>query len=117
MAIHSKLHHEKIIKLHESGVNGKIKAPSGRTISDVVYLVLEYVPQGILFDVCQNLGGMGEDVGRFFLAQILDYMKYMQKREVVHRDLKLENILIDDKMNIKVADFGFAAVQSPDQKL
>ena len=74
---------------------------------------MEYVKEGILFDVCQSLGGLGEDAGRFFLAQILDYMKYMDKREVVHRDLKLENILVDAKMNIKVADFGFACMQSP----
>ena len=110
MTIHEKLKHDKIIKLHSSGLDGKIKTQSGKTIENVVYLVMEYVPQGILFDVCQSLGGLGEDVGRFFFAQILEYMKYMDQKGIVHRDLKLENILVDDKMNIKVADFGFACV-------
>jgi len=42
------------------------------------------------------------------LSQMIDVLSYMQNKGVVHRDLKLENILVDDNLNLKIADFGFA---------
>lgn len=82
--------------------------PSGRKIENLVYILLEFVSGGLLFDLCQTMGGMGEDYGRFFLGQMIEVIGYMQSKGVVHRDLKLENILVDEMMNLKVADFGFA---------
>jgi len=52
---------------------------------------------------------MGEDAGKFFMGQMLDVLAYMQSKGVAHRDLKLENILVDDQLNIKLTDFGFAS--------
>ena len=76
--------------------------------------MMEYVEGGLLFDLCQNMGGMGEDAGRFFMHQMLDAVDQMHRQRIVHRDLKLENILIDDHLNLKVADFGFATHKNID---
>lgn len=102
------LKHHNIIQIVGYGSDGKVVKPSGRQIDNLVYILLEFVTGGLLFDVCQTLGGMGENGGRFFLSQMCDVLEYMHGKGVVHRDLKLENILVDDNMNLKVADFGFA---------
>lgn len=60
------------------------------------------------------MGAMGEHAGRFFIGQLLDSLDYMHTKRVVHRDLKLENVLVDDQLNLKIADFGFASYKSID---
>jgi serine/threonine protein kinase len=100
--------------MHEYGDAGQVVKPSGRIIDNLVFIIMEFVQGGLLFDLCQTMGAMGEDAGRFFLNQLLDSLEYMHNKRVVHRDLKLENILIDDQLNLKVADFGFACYKSID---
>lgn len=94
------------------------KPTSGRTVDGLVYIVLEYVAGGLLlFDLCQNIGGasgFGEDCGRYLFSQLLDALEHMHSRLVSHRDIKLENVLVDaSDMTLKVADFGYANQQMP----
>jgi len=90
------LNHQNIVNILGYGSDGYVKKPSGREIKNLVFILLEYIPGGLLFDLCQTCGGMGEDAGRYFLNQMIDVLSYMQSKNVVHRDLKLENILVDD---------------------
>lgn len=62
------------------------------------------------------------DIAKFFIKQIAECLKYLHsqtktKTPVAHRDLKLENIIIDDRNNIKLIDFGFATFTLPGEKL
>lgn len=70
--------------------------------------MLEYVAGGLLFEICQDLGSLGEDAARVFFKEILTSIEFMQSQSISHRDLKLENILVDQALTIKIADFGFA---------
>lgn len=108
------MQHAGIIGMYEYGDAGQVVKPSGRVIENLVYIVMEFVQGGLLFDLCQTMGAMGEDAGRFFLHQMLESVEFMHTRRVVHRDLKLENILIDDNLNLKLADFGFACYKNID---
>ena len=77
------------------GDAGHVVKPSGRVMKHLVFIVMEYVAGGLLFDLCQRQGAMGEDAGRFFMWQMLTSLEYMHGLRCVHRDLKLENILVD----------------------
>ena len=50
------------------GDAGEVIKPSGRLINNLVYIMMEYVPCGLLFDLCQTMGAMGENAGRFFIG-------------------------------------------------
>jgi len=109
------LNHIGIIRMIDFGDAGQVVKPSGRVINNLVFIVMEYVAGGLLFDLCQTMGAMGEDAGRFFMSQLVASLDYMHNLRCVHRDLKLENILVDDMLNLKIADFGFACYKSIDQ--
>ena len=104
----SQLHHPNIIGLVDHGV-GSIE--KNQQISDKKqYLVLEYAQRGILFDYIRDTGKpFGEEMGRYLFHGILKGVETIHKNGFAHRDLKIENMLIDGEYNIKIGDFGFAS--------
>lgn len=79
--------------------------------SSSLYLILEYVQGGELFEYLCNEGRRPTHEGLDYFQQIISAVDYCHRFNIAHRDLKLENILIDDKSNVKIADFGMAAWQ------
>jgi serine/threonine protein kinase len=58
-----------------------------------------------------------EEKAKSVIKQLLTILKYLHERNVTHRDIKLENIIIDKRNTIKLIDFGFCCCSSPDIKL
>ncbi|PKA66206.1 SNF1-related protein kinase catalytic subunit alpha KIN10 [Apostasia shenzhenica] len=79
------------------------------THSDI-YVVMEYVKSGELFDYIVEKGRLQENEARRFFQQIISGVEYCHRNMVVHRDLKPENLLLDSKSNVKIADFGLSNI-------
>jgi len=77
---------------------------------DNIYMILELCPNKSLMDMLRARKRFTEPETRFFLLQLLGALKYMHGKKVIHRDLKLGNIFLDADMNIKIGDFGLAAL-------
>ncbi|KAF5782254.1 putative protein kinase CAMK-CAMKL-CHK1 family [Helianthus annuus] len=92
------LRHPYIVKLHE------VMATKTK-----IYFVMEYVKGGELFQQVSK-GRLPESVSRKYFQQLMSAIGYCHSRGVYHRDLKLENVLIDENGDLKVSDFGLSAV-------
>ncbi|KAJ7025161.1 Pkinase-domain-containing protein, partial [Mycena alexandri] len=77
------------------------------------YMVFEYVNGGQLLDFIIAHGRLRESVARKFARQIASALDYCHRNNVVHRDLKIENILISQTGNIKIIDFGLSNLYDP----
>ena len=75
-------------------------------------IVMEYASGGELFDRVLTNGRMQEDEARYFFQQLISGVDYCHSKGVAHRDLKLENALIDNSHNntprLKICDFGYS---------
>nr|XP_055052379.1 serine/threonine-protein kinase SIK2 isoform X1 [Misgurnus anguillicaudatus] len=84
---------------------------------NMLYLVTEYAKNGEIFDYLAKHGRLSEPEARRKFWQILSAVEYCHNRNIVHRDLKAENLLLDGHMNIKIADFGFGNFFQPGKPL
>ncbi|XP_073415251.1 testis-specific serine/threonine-protein kinase 2 [Dendrobates tinctorius] len=107
MEIVTVLNHDSIIKTYEI-----FETSVGK-----VYIVMELGAQGDLLEFIKKRGPMPEDVARKLFHQLASAVKYCHDLDIVHRDLKCENILLDKEFNIKLSDFGFARRIDDNQKL
>lgn len=91
-----RLRHPNIVRLVEVLQNDKY-----------IGIVLEYAPNGELFDYILENKHLKESSACRLFAQLVSAVDYMHAKGIVHRDLKLENILLDEYKNIIITDFGF----------
>lgn len=101
------LNHERIVKYLDHGQK-EYKKPSGKN-KIVSYIALEIVEKGELFDFVANTGLFSEQVARYYFMQMIDALTHCHNKGISHRDMKAENIFVDQDYNIKIGDFGFAA--------
>ena len=96
--IHRSLNHPNIVKFEhvfEDSVN--------------VYILLEMCTNQTLNDLCKRRKRLSEFEAQYYIFQIVNSLKYLQKNRIIHRDLKLGNLFLNEKLRIKLGDFGLAA--------
>ncbi|KAL0266098.1 UNVERIFIED_CONTAM: hypothetical protein PYX00_011814 [Menopon gallinae] len=106
ISIHQSLNSPHIVKMYRSFRD-----------SEFLYMVLEYCKNGGMDALLKRHKSFSEQQVRVFTTQILDALEYLHEaKQVVHRDLKLGNLFLDNNNNIKLGDFGLAAVIKEGQK-
>ena len=93
--MYEQLNHSNIIKYYGS-----------EEIDNSYFIYLEYLPSGSLKNIIDKYGGINEKLIRKYTKQILDGLKYLHDKGIIHRDIKCANILIDSKGKVKLTDFG-----------
>lgn len=85
--------------------------------SEKIIIVMEYASNGELYDFINNKHQIPESEARRFFRQIVSAVHCCHKNGIVHRDIKLENILLDENLNVKLADFGLSNLYHKSQVL
>lgn len=84
---------------------------------DRIYMILEYAPKGTLFKVLKDQPNsrFGEKQSAIYIKSLASALYYLHKKNVIHRDIKLENLLLGNEGELKMADFGWC-VHEPNSK-
>jgi len=102
------LSHMNIVRLIDYDFHATYPKKKGAT-KKVVLLVMELAEGGTLFDFIRHQA-FSEEVARTLFASLLDALDCCHRAGISHRDLKLDNLLFDAQYQLKVADFGYAAI-------
>lgn len=73
-----------------------------------VYIILELCTQRSMMELHKRRPIVTDYECRFYIYQILEGVRYLHDNQIIHRDLKLGNLFLNDKLNVKIGDFGLA---------
>ena len=97
----SKVSHENIVNMLDVGTDG-----------DLRYIVMEYVDGQTLKDMIRQRGTIHPNTAIRMTIRILAAVDHAHRNGIVHRDIKPQNILVDNQGRVKVADFGIARLKA-----
>uniref|UniRef100_A0A1A8QL57 Serine/threonine-protein kinase PLK n=1 Tax=Nothobranchius rachovii TaxID=451742 RepID=A0A1A8QL57_9TELE len=97
IAIHKSLDHANIVGFHGFFED-----------DDHVFVVLEICRRRSLLELHKRRKAVTEPEARYYMAQLLKGVQYLHNNKVIHRDLKLGNVFLNDDMDVKIGDFGLA---------
>ena len=107
------IEHKNVVKIYAYGlgIKSKIKEDEIKE-KEIFYIVMEYIEHGELLNYITKISkmetkGFGEEFGRLILSQLLDGLEELHSRNIFHRDIKLENIMLGNNCIFKYVDFGF----------
>ena len=100
-----KLNHQNITKILETFEDEQL-----------YFIIMEYINGGNLFSYVKKRRKLSEKIAKFIFRQIILGIKHIHSQLIVHRDIKLENILIDMNNNIKICDFGIGIILSSENQ-
>lgn len=75
-----------------------------------IYFVMPFIRGGELYKIYQAKKRFNEKIVKFYSAQIILAIGYLHSKNIIHRDLKLENILVDSNGYLKIIDYGLAKI-------
>ena len=101
-----KLNHPNITKILETFEDEKF-----------YFIIMEYINGGNLFSFVKKRRKLSEKVAKFLFKQIILGIKHIHSQLIVHRDIKLENILIDMNNTVKICDFGIGIILSSEDQV
>lgn len=99
-----------IVKCHAVLDNNCFSESCVGGCSDIGF-VMEYMERGSLYDVLKEHKDLPEEVISLLAKRILEGLKYLHGMNIVHRDIKPSNLLVNDKWEVKIADFGVSHVK------
>jgi serine/threonine protein kinase len=84
-----------------------------------IYIIMDFVGGGSLHHFLKKRPGrrLDDQVAKRIIFQVAQGIKYLHDRHIVHRDIKLENLLLDDNNTVKIIDFGFSTIVPPGKRL
>lgn len=103
----SRLQHKNTVNMYAAEEEAILENADG-SMNKVSYIASELFTKGELFYYLADKDGLPAPIVRHYGKQLIDALRHMHDKGVAHRDLKCENILMDDEYNLKISDFGFA---------
>lgn len=100
--------------MYEYGIDGVVESEL-TTLNGIWFIVLEYISERTLVDLVKQNSYLSEEAAKYFFRQMIDTLIYINSKGIAHRDIKLENMLVNESYQLKFADFGFASFSKEKQ--